>query len=87
MQKDISYIKSAIDKVNEDSIIKFLLDLIGASIKDAVNFEPNKVYEFGDKVYVYRDGKHKVYNCIVDVSTPCEMIDEETTEEWSDLFY
>ena len=87
MQKDISYIKSAIDKVNEDSIIKFLLDLIGASIKDAVNFEPNKVYEFGDKVYVYRDGKQKVYKCIVDVSTPCEMIDEETTEEWSDLFY
>ena len=87
MEKDISYIKSVIDKVNEDSIIKFLLDLIGASIKDAVNFEPNKVYKFGDKVYVYRENKHRIYKCIVDLSTPVEMIDEETTEEWSDLFY
>ncbi|WP_304576574.1 hypothetical protein [Romboutsia ilealis] len=87
MEKDISYIKSAIDKINEDSTIKFLLDLVGASIKDAVNFEPHKVYRCGDKVYLYKDGKHRVYKCIVDISTPCETIDEETTEEWSDLFY
>lgn len=87
MQKDINYIRTTLDKVNEDNIIKFLLDLVGASIKDTVNFEPHKVYRCNDKVYLYKDGKHRVYKCIVDISTPCETIDEETTEEWADLFY
>lgn len=87
MDKDIRYIKTLLDKVNDDSVIKFMLDLVGASIKDAENFIPNKVYEYNDKVYLFKDGKHRVYKCIVDISTPCETIDEETTEEWSNLFY
>lgn len=87
MKKDINYIKATLDKVNDDNIIKFLVDLVAAGIKDTENFEPNKVYTYNDKVYLYKDGKHKVYKCIVNVSTPCETIDEETTEEWADLFF
>lgn len=80
----VKYILSNINKLDNDSLMKFILDIITQGLEGIVDFNEEDVYAKGDKVYVFKDGKHHVYKCIVDNSTPGPM---NLDEEWSDLMY
>lgn len=80
----VKYILNSIDKLDGDSLMKFILDVLTQGLEGIVDFDENEVYAKGDKVYVYKNNKHYVYKCIVDNSTPGPM---NIDEEWSDLYF
>lgn len=80
----INYILKSIEKLDNDSLMKFMLDILTQGLEGITDFNEEEVYTKGEKVYVYKDGKHQVYKCIVENTTPGPM---NLDEEWSDLFY
>lgn len=81
---DVKYILNSIEKLDNDSLMKFILDILTQGLEGIVDFDENEVYAKGDKVYMFKDGRHQIYKCIVDNSTPGPM---NIDEEWSDLFF
>lgn len=78
----ISYIKSNLSKLGPDHLYRFLLDLITKGDFDSVtDFDTTKTYHYNDKVYVYKDKKHHIYECRVENSASGGIRDDE----WLDL--
>lgn len=78
----ISFIKSNLNKLGPDHLYRFLLDLISKGDFDSVtDFLSSKTYHIGDKVYLYENQKHHIYECTVENSTTGSLRDDE----WVDL--
>ena len=78
----ISYIKSNLNKLGPDHLYRFLLDLITkGDFESVVDFNTNKSYHYGDKVYLVENGKHHIYECKTENSTVGRIKDGE----WVDL--
>lgn len=73
---NIQYIKSNISNTSQDNLIKLLYDLILQDIKDVTDYKPNVSYRKGDRVYLEENGKHQIYQCIVDMSSKTFIKDE-----------
>lgn len=80
----INFIKKSLEKLDEDNLITFLLDVItcGAGIDSVEDFNETKVYKENEKVY-YKDelNQHHIYKCDVKSSTVGHIAEEE----WVDL--
>lgn len=66
---DIQYIKSNISTIPQDNLIKFLYDIIMQNIKNVENYQINKRYNKGDRVYLEENNKHQIFQCIVNRSS------------------
>lgn len=62
---DISYVKSNINKVTQHDLIKMIVDLILLNASDIENYNVNKMYMIGDRIYLGKNNDHWVYQCIV----------------------
>lgn len=79
----IKYIKENIKKFDHDNLISFLFDIvIRGGLDNVEDFDETKSYVENEKVY-YKDikGVHHIYKCVVDVSSPGMIIQDE----WIDL--
>ena len=75
---DIQYIKSNISNISQDNLIKFLYDIIMQNIQNVENYQSNKRYAKGDRVYLEENNKHQIFQCIVDHSSLSFRKDEWT---------
>lgn len=66
---NIQYIKSNISNISQDNLIRFLYDIILQNINNVQNYESNKRYTKGDRVYLEENGKHQIFQCIVNSSS------------------
>ena len=66
---NIRYIQSNINEIPQDNLIKFLYDLILSEVRDIDNYQNGVVYYKGDRVYLQENGKHQIFQCIVDNSS------------------
>ena len=66
---NIRYIQSNIKELSQDNLIKFLYDLILNDIGNVNNYQNGNVYYKGDRVYLQENGKHQIFQCIVDTSS------------------
>ena len=66
---NIQYIKSNISNISQDNLIRFLYDIILQNINNVQNYESNKRYTKGDRVYLEENGKHQIFQCIVNNSS------------------
>ena len=66
---NIQYIKSNISNISQDNLIRFLYDIILQNINNVQNYELNKRYTKGDRVYLEENGKHQIFQCIVNNSS------------------
>lgn len=79
----IEYIKSTLNKLDNDNLLNFLLDIITCGGIDTVeDYNPEKQYRKDEKVYYQdEDEMHHIYICTVDKPTIGEIYDDE----WIDL--
>lgn len=75
---DIQYIKSNISNISQDNLIKFLYDIIMQNIQNVENYQLNKRYAKGDRVYLEENNKHQIFQCIADHSSLSFRKDEWT---------
>lgn len=73
---NIRYIQSNISKIPQDNLIKFLYDIILQEIKNINTYQEGVEYYKGDKVYLQENGKHQIFQCIVDKSSSVFMDNE-----------
>ena len=66
---NIRYIQSNIKEISQDNLIKFLYDLILSEIGNIDNYQNGNIYHKGDRVYLQENGKHQIFQCIVDNSS------------------
>lgn len=66
---NIQYIKSNVSNVSQDNLIRFLYDIILQNINNVQNYELYKRYAKGDRVYLEENGKHQIFQCIVNSSS------------------
>lgn len=79
---NFSFIKSNLNKLGPDHLYRFLMDLITKGDFESIDdYDPTRIYHFGERVYVYEDNVHHIYECRVDNSTTGDIIDYE----WVDL--
>lgn len=62
---DFKYVKSNVEKISRYDLIKMMVDMILETISKIDNYDENKIYKVLDRVYVNENGKHWVYQCIV----------------------
>ena len=75
---NIRYIQSNISQVPQDNLIKFLYDLVLQEVENVKNYQSGIKYYKGDKVYLQENGKHQIFQCIVDESSSVFINDEWT---------
>ena len=73
---NIQFIKSNISNTSQDGLVKLLYDLILQDINSVVDYKAGGVYSKGDRVYLEENGKHQIYQCIVDTSSRVFVRDE-----------
>lgn len=79
---NFSFIKSNLNKLGPDHLYRFLMDLITRGDFNSIDdFDPSAFYHYGERVYVYENMIHHIYECRVENSTPGEILDDE----WLDL--
>lgn len=79
---NFNFIKSNLNKLGPDHLYRFLMDLITRGDFESIDdFDPAIIYHFGEKVYVYENKIHHIYECRVNNSTAGEILDYE----WVDL--
>ena len=79
---NFSFIKSNLNKLGPDHLYRFLMDLITKGDFESIeDFDPTITYHFGEKVYLYEDNVHHIYECRVSNSTLGVLVDYE----WIDL--
>lgn len=67
---NIQYIKTNIEKLNQQQLVSLLADMILDVVDNIKEFDSTKIYDVGDKVYFEEDGGvHHVYQCIVKNTT------------------
>ena len=61
---DIRYIKKSTEKLSPDNMMNVINDIITKSDLEVIeNYDINKLYNRGDKVYIKNKDKHRVYVC------------------------
>ena len=75
---NIRNLQSNLLKLPEDNLVKFLYDLIMQDIKDVGQYQEDRTYHKGDRVYLQENGKHQIFQCLVDTSASV-FIDTEWT--------
>ena len=61
---DIRYIKKSTEKLSPDNMMNVINDIITKSDLEVIeNYNVNKLYNRGDKVYIKNKDKHRVYVC------------------------
>lgn len=79
---DINYIKSNFSKLGPDHLYRFLIDIITRDSLDNIeDYDVNKIYQKGAKVYIFENGVHHIYECIVEYSTEGAFMQYE----WLDI--
>ena len=66
---NIRYLQSNYLKLSEDNLVKFLYNLILQDVNNVENYQEGIVYTKGDRVYLQENGKHQIFQCLVDEST------------------
>ena len=66
---NIQYIKSNISNTSQDSLVKLLYELVLQDIDSVEDYITGVSYKKGDRVYLQENGNHKIYQCIVNVSS------------------
>lgn len=77
---NIRYLQANLSDLSQNSLIKFLYDLIIRDISDIKNYESGIIYYKGDKVYLEENGKHQFYQCIAEYTSTTFI-----KEEWNYL--
>ena len=67
---NIRYLQSNLSSLSSDNLVKFLYDLIIQDIRDVTNYTEGTTYNKGDKVYLQENGKHQIFQCLVNDSSP-----------------
>ena len=67
---NIRYLQSNLSSLSSDNLIKFLYDLIIQDIRDVTNYTEGISYNKGDRVYLQENGKHQIFQCLVNDSSP-----------------
>lgn len=73
---NIRYLQSNYIKLPEDNLVKFLYNIIMQDIKDVDNYQEGRIYNKGDRVYLQENGKHQIFQCLVD-ETSVLFVDTE----------
>lgn len=73
---NIRHLQSNFLKLPEDNLVKFLYNIIMQDIKDVENYKEGQVYNKGDRVYLQENGKHQIFQCLVD-RTSVVFVDTE----------
>lgn len=66
---NIRYLQSNYLKLSEDNLVKFLYNLILQDVSDVENYQEGYIYNKGDRVYLQENGKHQIFQCLVDESS------------------
>ena len=75
---NIHNLQSNLLKLPEDNLVKFLYDLIMQDIKNVGNYQEGQIYHKGDRVYLQENGKHQIFQCLIDTSSSVFV-----STEWS----
>ena len=73
---NIRSIQTNLKKLQEDNILKFLYDIIINNLQNVNSYEAGVTYEKGDLIYIQEEGKHVVYQCMINIeSSPENFLD------------
>lgn len=77
----IRYIQTNYNKIDCFNLVKFLLDLAVIDLENVKLYEQGKTYIKGDLVYLKENNIHRIYRCVVDVSSNTFI-----PNEWEHIF-
>lgn len=66
---NIRYVKSNLNKLYNDNLIKFLYDITLQDTTNIDSYEEGKIYNLNEKIYLQNDNVHQVFQCIVSKSS------------------
>ena len=75
---NIRHLQSSFFKISQDNVIKFLYDLLFQDLRNITNYQEGYVYNKGDRVYLQENGKHQIFQCLVESSSSTFI-----NEEWA----